>query len=384
MLLLAALASGLAGAQSLPSLPVDGMVWELQRLVDDGQSVNFPASLGNPSVAFDAKASAGTAGCNTYRAPYASRQDLLRFGQISTTRMACAAPRMALEAQFLRLLKSTGRYTIAGNVLTLYSGSSDLLVFRQRSGAKPVQPGQPSPVQPGITTPNTSAPVAPAPVLNGVSWRLLTLNGQTPKTTVAVSLKVDVARLGGSDGCNSFGSEAKTDETTIRATSPIVQTEMACVTSSADKVPSLPALLQRGATYRISGHTLTLTGDGNTWVFTALVTTQTTPPVVPPLPSAVTIFDRSSAADLGPDEDLYIVGPQQQNCTGVAAQRCLIVKQPGETAWKLFYGQIEGFTFRPGVISLLRVRVERVATPQADGSNVRYRLVRVLGTQLVR
>ncbi len=371
MFLLAALASGLAGAQTLTSPPVDGMVWELQRLVDDGRSVNFSASLGNPSVAFDGKASAGTAGCNTYRAPYASRQDLLRFGRISTTRMSCTAPRMALEAQFLRLLKGTGRYTLAGNVLTLYSGSGDLLVFRKRSGAKPVQPIQPS-------------PGASAPVLNGVSWRLLTLNGLVPKTAVAVSLKIDGARLGGSDGCNSFGSEANTDGTIIRATSPIVQTEMACMTGSADKVPSLPALLHRGAMYRISGHTLTLTGDGNTWVFTALVTTQTTPPAATPLPSTVTIFDRSSAADLGPDEDLYIVGPQQQNCTGVGVQRCLIVKQPGETAWKLFYGQIEGFTFRPGVTSLLRVRVERVATPQADGSNVRYRLVRVLGTQLVR
>lgn len=376
MFLLAALASGLAGAQTLTSPPVDGMVWELQRLVDDGRSMNFPARLGNPSVTFDGKASAGTAGCNTYRAPYASRQDLLRFGQISTTRMSCTAPRLTLETQFLRLLKSTGRYTLAGNVLTLYSGSGDLLVFRKRSGAKPVQPIQPS-------------PGASAPVLNGVSWRLLTLNGLVPKTAVAVSLMIDGARLGGSDGCNSFGSEANTDGTVIRATSPIVQTEMACLTGSADKVPSLPALLQRGAMYRISGHTLTLTGDGNIWVFTALVTTQTTPPAATPLPtatlpSAVTIFDRSSAADLGPDEDLYIVGPQQQNCTGVGAQRCLIVKQPGEAAWKLFYGQIEGFTFRPGVTSLLRVRVERVATPQADGSNVRYRLVRVLGTQLVR
>ena len=379
------LTTGLTSAQTvlpkaLTSPPVTGMVWELQRVLDNGQTRTLISSPDNPSITLDGRAATGNAACNTFRAQYASRADILRFGPIITTRRGCATPKLSQEAQFLRLLKGTTRYTVASTVLTLYSGSGDLLIFRQRSGGKPAQPVpvQPEPAQPG----------ASVPVLNGTSWRLQTLNGQKPSTAVPVSFKIGGTQLGGSDGCNSFGGEGSAVGGMIRATGNITATLRAC--TSDDQVPSLPALLQRGAAYRLSGNTLTLTGDGNTWVFTALVTTQTTPPVTTPpvtnmpLPSAVTLFDRASAADLGPDEDLYIVGPQQQDCVGVAAQRCLIVKQPGETAWKLFYGQIEGFTFRPGVTSLLRVRVERVVTPQADGSNVRYRLVRVLGTQTAR
>ena len=89
----------------------------------------------------------------------------------------------------------------------------------------------------------------------------------------------------------------------------------------------------------------------------------------------------ASASDLGPDEDLLIVGPVQTACTGVVRQPCLLVKHPGEATWSLFYNQIEGFRFQPGVTNLLRVRVERVVRPAEGGSNVRYRLVRVLGTQ---
>ncbi len=399
----ALLTAGLAGtahAQSGAASLGGGMVWELQGLTDGGQAVNFSPSLKNPTLQFDGTNASGKAPCNVYRAAYTATDTTLKFGPLISTRIAC--PELPLEQRYLNLLGSATGYRVANSVLTLTGAQGGQLVFRQRSGAKSAQPVQPATVQPGASVPTATAPSASAAVLKGTSWRLMTLNGRAPITAVPVSFRFDGAQLSGSDGCNSYGGEAKTDGTTIRATSPIIQTEKACLTGSADKVPSLPALLQRGASYRLSGPTLTLTGDGNAWVFAALVTTQTapaTPPSPPtqpsapvngtvpanaPLPSAVTLFDRASTAGFGPDEDLYIVGPVQQDCTGVAAGRCLIVKQPGETAWKLMSGQIEGFTFRPGVISLLRVRVERVTTVQADGSNVRYRLVRVLGTQLVR
>lgn len=268
----ASLAAGSAGAQTLTSPPVDGMVWELQTLTQGtGQATTLRPGLNNPTMQFDGRAATGSTSCNSYRAGYASRADLLRFGPAAMTRRACAPQTASLEQQFLTLLRGTNRYTVAGNVLTLYSGADGRLVFQKRSGAKPAQPS----------------------------------TGQ----------------------------------------------------------------MQQG-----NAQTQPVQGQA----------VQGQPPVTAPmrtLPSAVTLFDRASASNLGPDEDLLIVGPLQAACTGVVRQPCLLVKHPGEAAWSLLSAQIDGFRFRPGVTSLLRVRVERVARPTEGGSNVRYRLVRVLGTQ---
>ena len=367
-------ATSVAGAQVLTSPPVDGMVWELQTLTGGhGPATALRPGLDNPTMQFGGKAASGNTFCNAYRAGYASRADLLRFGPAATTRRACLPQTANLERQFLKLLQDTNRYSIDSSVLTLYSGAHGRLVFQKRSGAKPAQPtsgqAQPQPVQPG----------AGAPAVAGVRWRLLTVNGQTIRTNSPVFFEVEGKRLSGSDGCNGFTGEGGTDGGTLGATTPLIGTQLGCPASG--NVPSLPSLFQRGAAYRISGNTLTLTGDGDTWVFTALVTTQTPPPAATRLPSAATIFDHASASNLGPDEDLLIVGPVMAACTGAVRQPCLLVKHPGEANWTLFYPQIEGFRFQPGVTSLLRVRVERVASPGADGGNVRYRLVRVLGTQ---
>ena len=281
-----------AQAQTPPSVttspPVDGMVWELQTLTDgSGRATTLKQGLSNPTMQFDGRAATGS----TYRAGYASRADLLRFGPAATTRRACLPQIANLERQFLNLLRGTNRYTVAENVLTLYSGADGRLVFQKRSGAKPAQPPT-SQMQPGE---------APVPF------------GQMQLVQVQPSA-----------------------QPSARPLQPPVR-----------NAPS-----------------------GN------------------PLASAATIFDRANASDLfpdasnlGPDEDLLIVGPIQADCAGAVPQRCLLVKHPGEAAWSLFYSQIEGFRFQPGVISLLRVGVERVARPAEGGSNVRYRLVRVLGTQ---
>lgn len=291
-LLSAGMAASSAGARVLTSPPVDGMVWELQTLTDgSGRATTLKQGLSNPTMQFDGRAATGSTFCNTYRAGYASRADLLRFGPAATTRRACLPLTANLERQFLNLLRGTNRYTVAGNVLTLYSGADGRLVFQKRSGAKPAQP-PPNQMQPGE---------APVPF------------GQMQPVQVQPNAQ------------------------------PSAQ-------------PLQPPV--RNAPSRN------------------------------PLASAATIFDRANASDLfpdasnlGPDEDLLIVGPIQADCAGAVPQRCLLVKHPGEAAWSLFYSQIEGFRFQPGVISLLRVRVERVARPAEGGSNVRYRLVRVLGTQ---
>ena len=65
-------------------------------------------------------------------------------------------------------------------------------------------------------------------------------------------------------------------------------------------------------------------------------------------------------------------------CTGEARMQCLRVRIAPDTAWKLFYDHIEGFTFEDGYRWRLEVDRRRVPDPPADGSSLAYTLVRVV------
>lgn len=72
----------------------------------------------------------------------------------------------------------------------------------------------------------------------------------------------------------------------------------------------------------------------------------------------------------------FIVGPQTADCTGVAPMKCLQIKETPSAAFTNFYSNIEGFTYEPGYEYVLKVKTEKVANPPADGSSVKYILVR--------
>jgi heat shock protein HslJ len=72
------------------------------------------------------------------------------------------------------------------------------------------------------------------------------------------------------------------------------------------------------------------------------------------------------------------VGPDLVDCVGVGPQTCMQVKEDRNEEYRLFYDQIEGFTFEPGNEHELRVSVETVANPPADGSSLRYSLIEVV------
>jgi hypothetical protein len=72
------------------------------------------------------------------------------------------------------------------------------------------------------------------------------------------------------------------------------------------------------------------------------------------------------------------VAPHRVACTGVGPQECLRVREHPETAWTLFYGDIEGFEFQEGFEYTIRVAVRRVRNRPGDGSSLAYRLIAVL------
>ncbi|WP_273008002.1 DUF4377 domain-containing protein [Chryseobacterium sp.] len=76
------------------------------------------------------------------------------------------------------------------------------------------------------------------------------------------------------------------------------------------------------------------------------------------------------------DEKTFIVGPQTADCTGVAPMKCLQVKEKASENWTNFYTNIDGFTYEPGYEYVLKVKTEKIANPPADGSSIKYTLVK--------
>ncbi len=79
----------------------------------------------------------------------------------------------------------------------------------------------------------------------------------------------------------------------------------------------------------------------------------------------------------GEMKTLY-VGPELVECVGVGPMQCMQVKEDPNGEYQNFFNAIEGFTFEPGYTYELRVNVETIANPPADGSSLRYTLVEVV------
>ncbi|GAA5082670.1 hypothetical protein GCM10023210_00280 [Chryseobacterium ginsengisoli] len=76
------------------------------------------------------------------------------------------------------------------------------------------------------------------------------------------------------------------------------------------------------------------------------------------------------------NEKTFIVGPETADCTGVAPMKCLQVKENSSGEWTNFYSNIEGFTYEPGYEYVLKVKTEKIENPPADGSSIKYTLVK--------
>ena len=72
------------------------------------------------------------------------------------------------------------------------------------------------------------------------------------------------------------------------------------------------------------------------------------------------------------------VAPSRIECTGVAPDVCLQVRESPDAPWTLLHGAIEGFAYEPGFLYEIRIREEAVANPPADASSIRRILVSVV------
>ena len=88
--------------------------------------------------------------------------------------------------------------------------------------------------------------------------------------------------------------------------------------------------------------------------------------------------DLPAKTEATPVEKTLYVGSSQVDCTGVAPQKCLQVKEKPADPYQLFYGTIDGFEYEEGYEYELVVRVEQIENPPADASNLQYTLMQVV------
>ncbi|NMB67709.1 MAG: META domain-containing protein [Chloroflexi bacterium] len=106
------------------------------------------------------------------------------------------------------------------------------------SPASPTQPTEAYPSPSGSTPteayPSPSNPTPggyPAPAgdpLAGTGWILTELNGQPALADVSVTLEFADGRLGGSDGCNSYGGGYRVEDGRLIVGADMASTLMAC------------------------------------------------------------------------------------------------------------------------------------------------------------
>ncbi len=86
----------------------------------------------------------GYAGCNNFFGTYTLKGDHLTLQQLGSTRMAC--PDMEVENYLMAVLERVNTYTIAGDLLTLYSKGTAVAIFRA-GYEQPAQDNEPLPEQ---------------------------------------------------------------------------------------------------------------------------------------------------------------------------------------------------------------------------------------------
>ncbi|QOG90671.1 DUF4377 domain-containing protein [Flavobacterium columnare] len=85
------------------------------------------------------------------------------------------------------------------------------------------------------------------------------------------------------------------------------------------------------------------------------------------------------------DEKTIFIGAETKPCnTGVMESQCLQVKwAKNKKDWEHFYSNIEGFKYEQGNEYELIIKEEKVENPPADGSSIKYTLIKEISKNKV-
>ena len=177
---------------------------------------------------------AGVAGCNTYSGSYEVDGDMITFGLMATTLMACPQPVMEQEASYLAVLDRTQTFAAGDGTLTLYgTGGQELAVF-----------------------------VAESQDLAETAWSVISYNtGTQAVRTVVVDTVITAAfdeagQIAGNASCNDYSGPYVTEDGVITI-GPLASTERFCE-GLAEQEAQYLAALQSATTYQVRAGRLEL------------------------------------------------------------------------------------------------------------------------------
>ena len=238
-------APSIAGATSIEGQTIDGPTWRLTALRGlDAKALH----VGEEPVTarFQDGRVSGFSGCNRFFGGYTLDGDRLVIGALAGSMMMCPEASMTLEHAFTGSLAGTFQYAIAGQTLTLRSGTEPVLTFE----------------------------AMPPPSLEGVTWKVTGFNNGrsavvSPLTGTMLSLTFKDGAITGTAGCNTFRAPYTAGPGTI-SVGQGVATLRACVGEGVDQQErEFLSALQSATVWTVDGRMLDMHRSDGERVLTA-------------------------------------------------------------------------------------------------------------------
>lgn len=299
--------------------------WQLNAIAEENGVVSTQIDA-EITVQFVDGSVTGFAGCNQFSGSYVLDGDAITIGELVSTLMACDEEHNQRETQFLTALAQTATYQIDRNSLRLLDEAGNDVIYMQVNLGKELSAVDEEVVEELIVAPEEEN-VIPGRYIVMLKPELFNDAGETADGKTVSDLAEELVALtnGELDSVieiiNGFvvgNLDAK--DVTLLTKNPMV------MSLEADRIISIDPIER------------------------------------PSIISEKTIF----------------VGAEKVECEGVGPQECLLVKESVDGDWELFYDEIVGFTWEAGFEYELRIRVDQVENPPADGSSILWTLLDVV------
>ncbi|CPK37169.1 META and DUF4377 domain-containing protein [Bordetella pertussis] len=183
--------------------------------------------------------------------------------------------------------------------------------------------------------------------------------GKTAPITLSFTHQRGAARLAGFAGCNNYSGQYTIANGLLIVTAPPVSTRMACANADLarleqDYLAGLTAVTASRLDHDTRPQRLTLalrSGD-------VLDFARRADPLAGGQPGAAKL--------------VYVASSKAPCSAGAGRAQCYQVRDSASQPWLLWYGDITGFAFQPGIEYRLRVVEVRDPNPPADASGVRW------------
>jgi heat shock protein HslJ len=289
----------------------------------------------------------GSSSCNRYSSPYQVNGAGLTISQTTTTtNTRCTRRVRRQESRYLTAIQGAQSYQINSR------GELEI-IYRTRRG------------QGRLTFRQAPRQLS----LEGTNWTLTTWTGTgAPSRLISTSpMTAEFTRdaVSGSASCNRYRSTYRISSGNLTIDT-VAATRIACAEDIMRQETAFITAVEGVQTYEISSSgqlQISYRTSQGSGIMTFNSGLPSTTPTTPTTPST---------------ERVIYVAPQTVRCYGGTQQDCLQIRERTTDPWAVFYGTIEGFTYRPGYTYQLRVSETRISNPPTGTPPTRLTLVQII------